>query len=175
VSADRPVVLVGLSGTGKSSVAPRLAERLGLAVADLDARIAGAAGCTVAEYFSRHGEAAFRRRELAELEAVLAGPPAVVATGGGLVTIPEARARLSSACTVVWLRAEPEVLAERLAGTGEERPLLAGDAATTLRRLATEREALYREVADVVVDAGAPSAEEVTELIVSELAGAGRP
>lgn len=164
----RHVALVGLSGTGKSTVAPLLAARLGLAVADLDRRIEEAEGCAISEYFARHGEAAFRDREQAELEDALDGPPAVVATGGGVVTIPAARDRLARDTTVVWLRAAPEVLLERLAATNEERPLLSGDAETALRRLAAEREALYDGIADLVVDVDTASVEELTEMILED-------
>ena len=169
MKSRRPVALVGLSGTGKSSVARLLATRLGLVPADVDRRIEAAEGCTVSQFFARHGEAAFRERELAELSEVLDGPPAVVATGGGVVTNATARERLARDCTVVWLRAEPDVLVARLAGTDEERPLLADDPTTTLRRLAAEREALYREVADLVVDVDDASVEELTETILDGL------
>lgn len=155
------VALVGLSGTGKSTVAPLLAARRGLAAADVDRLVEQRRGMTVARVFAADGEAAFRDLESELLAAVLDGPPTVVATGGGIVLRPANRELLARRCTVVWLRADPGVLADRLAGTDEERPVLAGDPATALRRLAAEREAAYAEVADLVVDVDSVSPEDV--------------
>jgi shikimate kinase len=155
----RHVALVGLSGTGKSTLAPLLAEWLEVTSADVDGIVADRRSMPVADIFAAEGEAAFREAESAVLAEVLGGPPAVVATGGGAVLAAENRRLLAERCIVVWLRADPEVLAQRLVAADEERPLLAGDAVSTLRRLATEREAHYREVADLAVDADDPSVD----------------
>jgi shikimate kinase len=163
------VALVGLSGAGKSTVAPMLARRLGYLAVDLDRAVEARAGRGVAELFDRLGEAGFRDLEAAELQRVLDGPPAVVATGGGVVLRAANRERLRSQARVVWLRADPADLADRLAGCGEERPLLAGDAAAALRRLAAEREHLYREVADVTVDVTGLGLAELVDRLEREL------
>ena len=81
--ADRPFVLVGLMGAGKSTVGRRLAARLGLPFVDTDAEVARAAGLAVAQMFDRLGEAAFRERERDAVARLAAGPPRVIAAGGG--------------------------------------------------------------------------------------------
>lgn len=171
-AAARHIALVGLSGTGKSAVAARLAERTGRRLVDTDRLVEVEVGHTVAEEFAAAGEASFREREMRALVTALSGPPACVATGGGIVTLPEARALLARRCDVVWLRADPSVLAERLAGTTEARPLLGDDAETALRELLRRREPLYREVADSVVDVGGMDVEDVVERIVADTGAA---
>lgn len=146
------VVLVGMMGVGKTTVGEALAARLGRPFLDSDAEVEARTGRTVREIFAAEGEAAFRALETAVLAEALARPePAVVAAAGGSVGDPANRERLRAAGTVVWLRASPGLLAERTAG-GDHRPLLEHDPAGTLARLAAEREPLYREVADLVVD-----------------------
>lgn len=166
---------MGLSGTGKSTVAPLLAARLGVGVVDLDRVVEAAAGMTVAELFESSGEPAFREFEAEELARALAGPPAVVATGGGAVLRPGNRELLARRCRVVWLRARPEELTRRLAGTDEARPLLAEDPVVTLRRLAAEREAAYREVADLVVDVDGLGPDGVVDRIARGLPAGDEP
>ena len=162
------VALVGLSGTGKSTVAPLLAARRGLVAVDLDGVVAAAAGRTVAQIFAEDGEAAFRSMESAALAEVLAGPAAVVATGGGVVLDAANRGALSEHATVVWLRSQPRVLAERLAASDEERPLLAGGtdgAVDRLAQMASERGPLYEELADVALSVDGRTAAEVVDAL----------
>src|SRR5690349_20696344 len=113
----RPIALIGLMGAGKSAVAALLGERLGATVADLDAMIEADAGCSVAELFAREGEPAFRRREAALLDRVVAAGIRVIACGGGVVVDPGPRARLKQRCRVVWLEVSPGEAARRVAGT----------------------------------------------------------
>jgi shikimate kinase len=169
---ERPVVLVGLMGVGKSAVGRRLAERLGRPFVDTDARVAELAGSSIAELFEHEGEDAFRARESSALVEALAGrPPAVVATGGGVVLAEHNRRLLTQQATVVWLDAPPDVLAERV-GAGRERPLLAGaDPLVRLRRLDAARRHHYEAVAHLVVDATAP-VDEVVAAVAAAL-GAG--
>ena len=162
------VALVGLSGTGKSTVAPLLADRRGLACVDLDAVVVGRAGRSAAEIFATDGEATFRSLESAALADALAGPPAVVATGGGVVLDPGNRTALTDGATVVWLRALPSSLAGRLAGTSEERPLLAGGvdaAADRLAEMAAVRGPLYESVADAALSVDGRTATEVVDAL----------
>jgi shikimate kinase len=164
------VALVGLSGAGKSTVAPLLANRLGVgSFVDLDRVIERRRGCTVAEIFDTDGEAAFRRLESDALAEALDGPPVVIATGGGIVLDHGNRALLRAGATVVWLRATPAHLAGRLADTNEARPLLSGDAEFALHRLAEEREALYSEVADLVIDVDGVDPVSVAEEVAGRL------
>lgn len=150
---ERHVALVGLSGSGKSTLAPVLASRLGArSVVDLDRVVEARFGQSVADIFAERGEAAFRDAEAEALSAALAGPPAVIATGGGVVLDAANRRALISDAFVVWLRAHPSHLEQRLSGPTEARPLLEGDREFALARLSEERAALYGAVADLVID-----------------------
>ncbi len=171
----RHLALVGLSGTGKSTVAPLVAARLGFAVEDVDRRLETRFGSSVADVFRTRGEAAFREAEAEELSDVLAGEPAVVATGGGIVVDGRNRRVLSERCVVVWLRSDVGTLVDRLTGSDEERPLLAEDPESTLRRLAEEREPLYREVADLEIDVGGLHPQQVADAVEAGLRSGGGP
>jgi shikimate kinase len=147
----RTVVLVGLMGSGKSCVGRRLAVRLDLPFLDADAEFEAAAGCTVADYFSRFGEASFREGERRVIARLLDGPPCVLATGGGAFCQPETRARIKAGAVSVWLRADLSLLVKRTIGR-DHRPLLkAGDPREILARLMEVRYPLYAE-ADITVD-----------------------
>jgi shikimate kinase len=169
VRPSRHVCLVGLSGTGKSSVAPLLAAILGLGAVDIDDAVARSAGLSVSELFDREGEQRFRELELDALGSALAGPDSVIATGGGVVTTPAATELLEERATVAWLRARPDVLLARLAAHDEDRPLLSGDAAGRLASMAAERAPLYAAVADLVVDVDDLDPSEVAEHIAARL------
>jgi shikimate kinase len=147
----RSIALVGLSGSGKSTVGGALAARLGWPLRDTDAMVAAAAGRPVAEIFAAAGESRFRELEAAALAAALDRGPAVVATGGGVVLRPENRALLRARAFVAWLDAPTGVLAARLAAHDEARPLLAGDATARLEAQRVARAPLYAEVADLQI------------------------
>lgn len=167
IEAHQHVVLVGLMGSGKSTVGRALAERLQRALLDTDALVEQRAGRTIRDIFAAEGEAAFRDLEAAVLAEVLAGDePAVVATGGGVVLRPENRAALDAAdARIVWLCAEPATLLERVRHAGN-RPLLDHDPEATLQRMAEERAPLYREVADLVVRVDGRSTHDVVEAVL---------
>jgi shikimate kinase len=166
---ERTVVLVGLMGAGKSSVGKRLAARLGVAFKDADAEIEAAAGCSIADLFSEHGESAFRDGERRVIARLLEAPPHVLATGGGAFMDPRTRAAIRAHGISVWLRAELDVLVRRC-GRRSHLPLLAGgDPAAVLARLKAEREPIYAE-ADLVVESGDGPHEAVVERIVDLLA-----
>jgi shikimate kinase len=167
-SADeRHIALVGLSGSGKSTLAPVLASRLGSRhVVDLDREVEERFGESVAEIFRLRGEAAFRDAEADALATALSGPPAVIATGGGVVLDAENRRALVSGAFVVWLRAHPDHLEQRLSGPTEARPLLEGDRAFALARLSEERAALYGAVADLVIDVEGLDASDLAVEVV---------
>lgn len=166
------VVLVGLSGTGKSTVAPLVASQLNAySVVDTDREVEKQAGQSVAELFERDGEATFRTFEAAALAEALNGRPAVIATGGGVVLGRDNRQALKGADRVViWLRAHPDELVQRLTDTPEARPLLHGDPNFAIQRLASERDALYSEVADYVIDTDGAHPRVVAEDIIALLA-----
>jgi shikimate kinase/3-dehydroquinate synthase len=149
------LVLVGLSGTGKSSVGELVARRLARPFVDLDLAIEREQGAHPAELIPAIGEARFREIETAALEQACAIDEAVIATGGGAVIDPLNRWRLWSAGTVAWLDAPDDVLLARLASHAEERPMLAGDRAARLASLRSARAPFYR-AADAHVDASEP-------------------
>lgn len=167
----RHIALVGLSGSGKSTVAPILASRLGHGTAvDLDRVIEGMFSRSVEQIFAEEGETRFREFESDALARALSGPPVVVATGGGSVLDQTNRTLLrGDDVYVVWLKGSPSRLAERLRDTTESRPLLEGDPVFALQRLAEERDALYQEVADIVIDVDGMDVRSVVEEIERSL------
>lgn len=141
----RPIVLVGLMGVGKSTVGRRLATRLRLPFVDADHAIEEAAGMAIAEIFERFGEPYFRDGERRVIARLMDGRAKVIATGGGAFVDPRTRALILKAATAVWLRADVDVLAERVRRR-DTRPLLRGkDARAVLTDLAAVRDPLYAE------------------------------
>ncbi|MEZ5178850.1 MAG: shikimate kinase [Acidimicrobiales bacterium] len=147
-----PIVLVGLMGSGKTTVGKKLARLVGHRFVDADVELEARTGRSVADWFL-DGEAAFRAQEEQLLAALLAEPePLVVGAGGGVVVSERNRARLRApGVTVVYLHAEPAFLASR-AQARPHRPLLTGDPVEVLGRMYGERDPWYREVADTVVE-----------------------
>jgi shikimate kinase len=166
---DRPIVLVGLMGVGKSTVGRRLARRLGLTFVDSDAAIQDAAGLSPAEVFERYGEHDFRdgeRRLVARL--VEEGDVRVIATGGGAYIDPRTRELLNSRAITVWLDAPVDILAERTSRRDTRAQLRNGDPKATLERLANERRTSY-EQAHIHVKSGSGAHKEVVDAIVQAL------
>lgn len=148
------VVLVGLMGSGKTTVGRRVADRLARDFVDADDALEVVADRTIAEIFASDGEAAFRALEAEVLEDLLEHHDAtVIAAGGGVVLSPESRERLRRPeVTVVWLDADPAFVASRVSAK-PNRPLLDGaDPRELLTRLHRERAPLYAEVADLTVE-----------------------
>lgn len=173
------LALIGFSGSGKSSVGRRLAERLGWRFVDLDAAIAAEAGMTVPEIFAREGEASFRARESDHLRRALAGEFVVVATGGGAVVAPANRALMLERAFVICLEARPETIHARLAAhlaedeEGAVRPLLAdADPLRRIEALKVARQAFYA-ACHATIHTDALDEEEVAEQAHRQLARAG--
>lgn len=165
---DRPIVLVGLMGVGKSTVGRRLARRLGLPFIDSDAAIEDAAGCSAAEVFERFGEKDFRDGERRLVARLIDGEVRVIATGGGVFVDPQTRKLLNERAITVWLDAPVEVLADRTARR-DTRPLLrTGDRKGTLERLAEERGPSYAE-AHIHVKSGNGAHSNVVDSILAAL------
>jgi shikimate kinase len=162
-----------MMGSGKTTVGRMVAERLGRAFLDSDEAIEARTGRTVREIFAAEGEAAFRRLESDVLAEALARPePSVIAAAGGTVLAAEnRRAMRDHADRVVWLRARPATLAARVA-SGAHRPLLDEDPEGVLARLDAQREPLYREVADVVIDTADLRPNDVAERVLALIAEA---
>jgi shikimate kinase len=166
---DRPIVLVGLMGVGKSTVGRRLARRLGLQFVDSDAAIEDAAGLSPAEVFERYGEHDFRdgeRRLVARL--VDDGVVRVIATGGGAYIDPRTRELLNDRAITIWLDAPVEILAERTSRRDTRAQLRTGDPKATLERLSDERRSSY-EQAHIHVKSGAGAHKDVVDSILRAL------
>lgn len=176
-SAAGPIVLVGLMGSGKTTVGKKLARLVGHRFVDADVELEARTGRSVADWFT-DGEDAFRAAEEQVLAGLLAEPePLVVGAGGGVVVSENNRALLNApGVTVVYLHAEPAFLASR-AQARPHRPLLTDDPSAVLTRMYAERDTWYRQVADAVVEvrpaheAGEKPkwrlAEQVAEVLVS--------
>lgn len=165
IACDRTIVLIGMMGAGKTTIGRRLAPRLGLPFYDADHEIEHAAGMSVSELFRRHGEMSFRRGEAQVIARLLAGPPHVMATGGGAVLDATTRRLIKEKAISVWLKADLDTI-ERRATRRDTRPLLQeGDARAILARLLEERAPYYAE-ADVAVESRAgPHARTVDAII----------
>ncbi len=170
----RSLVLVGLMGAGKTSIGRRLALRLGLPFRDADAEIEQAAGCTVAELFARFGEPAFRDGERRVIRRLLAGPPLVLATGGGAFMDPETRAAIRADGVSIWLRCSLPTLIRRTSGRNHRPLLLQGDPERVLAQLMAQRHPIYAE-ADIVVQCGEDTPEATTGRVLAALAGHAPP
>lgn len=140
----RAIVLVGMMGSGKSSVGRRLATRLGLPFVDADTEIETAAGMTIPEIFAQRGESEFRDGERRVISRILTTrAPLVLATGGGAFMNAETRARIADLGISIWLKAEPEVLMRRVRKRSNRPLLQTADPEATLRRMLAEREPVY--------------------------------
>lgn len=150
------IILVGMMGAGKTTVGKKLAKKLDLQFVDLDHEIERHTGVSVATIFEIEGEPGFRQRETNALKQVIEAGRQIIATGGGAVLSAMNRAMLSRAGCVVYLQATPELIYARTRhDTG--RPLLqVADPLGRIRNLVSQRDPLYREVADIVIESGKP-------------------
>jgi len=150
---SRVLVLLGLRGAGKTTLGQRLASAQGIPFVELDERIEEAAGLSLSEIFSLHGEDYYRRLEVDCLRAQLeADEPVVLALSGGVVQNPPAFALVRSSCVSVWLRASTDDHMARVLAQGDRRPMANRDnAMDELRSILVAREPLYAQ-ADGVVD-----------------------
>ena len=166
---DRPVVLVGMMGVGKTSVGKRLAAVLRYGFVDADEAIEEAAQMSIAEIFERYGEAYFRsgeRRVIARLlDERRGGNGGVIATGGGAFVDPATRALILDRGIAVWLDCDVDTLLDRV-GRNANRPLLRqGDPRQTIERLKAEREPFYREAPIHVASRPGPHQRTVAAIL----------
>jgi shikimate kinase len=165
---DRPLVLVGLMGVGKSTVGRRLARRLGLSFVDSDAAIEDASGFPAAEIFERYGEREFRDGERRLVARLIEGDVRVIATGGGAYVDPNTRQLLNERAITVWLDAPVDILAERTSRRDTRAQLRNGNPKAVLERLAKERRPSYQE-AHIHVRSGDGAHSDVVDAIVQAL------
>ncbi|MGB4101499.1 MAG: shikimate kinase [Alphaproteobacteria bacterium] len=165
----RSIVLVGMMGSGKSSVGRKLAAHLSLPFADSDHEIAQAAGCTIAQFFERYGEAEFRAGERRVIARLLERPGIVLATGGGAFMQPETRALIQTTATSVWLKVDPAILTQRV-GRRHDRPILQRftNPAEGIAALLAEREPVYAQ-AHITVAIGDQAIETTVASVVQAL------
>ena len=167
------IVLVGLPGSGKSTVGRQLARRLQLPFLDSDHVIEVRLGCSIRDYFEREGEDSFRDVEEAVIDELSSLANGVLSTGGGSVLRPANRQHLRDRGHVVYLRSSPDELFRRLRHD-VSRPLLqVADPLGRLRELYSERDPLYRETAHFVIETGRPSVSTLVNMIVMQLELAG--
>ncbi|QEX19187.1 shikimate kinase [Hypericibacter terrae] len=166
---DRPLVLVGLMGAGKSCIGRRLAQRLRLPFVDADREIEQAAGCSIPEIFARHGEQAFRDGERRVILRLLESPPFVLATGGGAFMDPRTRAVIREKAISIWLRADLDLLVRRTGRRGDRPLLQVDDPRAKLAELMTTRYPIYAE-ADLTVDSQDGPPDATLERVLAALA-----
>ena len=165
--------LVGLPGSGKSTIGRQLGRRLGLPSIDSDHVVEERLGCSIREFFEREGEARFREIEAQVIDELTAGPDSIVSTGGGSVLRVDNRQHLHERGKVVYLHSSPEEVFRRVRHD-KSRPLLqVGDPMGRLRELYRVRDPLYRDAAHFVVETGRPSVVALVNTIVMQLEVAG--
>ncbi|MFM1996166.1 MAG: hypothetical protein RLZZ111_553 [Planctomycetota bacterium] len=181
------LTLIGYRGTGKSTIAARVAARLGCGWVDADTVLEQRLGCTIATLVRERGEALFRDEEAGVLEDLLSRCDGILATGGGVVLRPGNRAALSSrGRPIVWLTAPAATIRGRLAAdpsTAARRPALAapggglqsGDPLAEVDAALAAREPLYRECADAAFDTSRESPEAIATKIVAWLESTAAP
>lgn len=167
----RSVWLIGMMGSGKSSVASGIAAALGLSAVDTDEQVAERMGCSIAELWGSVGEAAFRDMEAARIEALSGEQGLVIATGGGAVLRDENVAAMKRSGLVVWLEAPAAVLASRI-GHEVDRPLLSTEASPNrLDEILSERFEAYQSAADVRIDTSVGDIQDVVDDVVAAWKG----
>lgn len=162
--------LIGLRGTGKTTVGRRLAERLCLPFLDADAELELSHGRTIRDIFATDGEAAFRELEAKMLEALIARGSVVIATGGGVVLREQNRQRMQAAGKIVWLTADTDTLWRRIEAdstTPGRRPDLGGGGREEIEQLQQQREPCYRSCADWIVPTEGRSPEQIADAILA--------
>ncbi|MBI5130618.1 MAG: shikimate kinase [Rhodopseudomonas palustris] len=175
---QRPVVLVGMMGAGKSTVGRRLALRLGLPFLDADTEIESAAAMTIPEIFETHGEPHFRDGEARVIARLLDGGAKVLATGGGAFMREETRDRIRDKAVSMWLEADADVILRRVKRRADRPLLKTADPAGTIARLIAERYPVYRAADITIASRDVPHEKIVDECVAAlhdYLSGASAP
>lgn len=170
--AEKPLVLVGMMGAGKTTVGRRLASRLGRQFIDSDEEIERAAQMSIPEIFEQRGEAEFRAGEMRVIARLLKEKDIVLATGGGAFVNPETRALVKAEAVSIWLKADIEVLFERVSRRSNRPLLKTADPKATLEKLIADRYPLYAEADVTVMSRDVPQdnvASDVVNALLSHL------
>lgn len=165
---SKTVVLVGLMGAGKTSVGRRLADLFGTRFVDADKEIEQAAGCTIADFFERYGEDEFRRGEERVIARLLTEPPCVLATGGGAYMSEDTRREIRDHGLSLWLKADLDVLFERVARRSDRPLLQTEDPRATLKSIMEARYPVYAQ-AELVVESYRGPIEQTVERVYKRL------
>ena len=172
----RSVVLVGMMGSGKSSIGRRLAARLAMPFVDADTEIEQAAGMTIPEIFEQHGEPYFRAGEARVIARLLDHGPQVLATGGGAFMNGDTRSVIRQKGVSIWLKAELDVLMKRIKRRNDRPLLKTDDPAATLTALIAERYPVYAQADFTVLSRDVPHEAIVDEIVAAlhqRVAGSG--
>ena len=172
MSFNRTVALIGMMGAGKTKVGRLLAQRQGLKFIDADTEIQEAAGCSIEDIFETQGEAVFREGERKVIARLLNGPVHVLATGGGAFQNASTRAVIAERAVSVWLKADLDVLWERVSRRANRPMLKTADPRRTLADLIEKRYPVYALADLTVVSEGGP-VEETVVRVEDALCGAG--
>jgi shikimate kinase len=163
--AGRPLVLVGMMGAGKTTVGRRLANKLGRHFVDSDEEIEAAAGMTIEDIFATHGEADFRAGEVRVIARLLKDKGIVLGTGGGAFVNPDTRALVKAEAVSVWIKADFELLFQRVSRRANRPLLKTPNPRETLQKLIDARYPVYAEADVTVVSTDVPQDQVANEVI----------
>jgi shikimate kinase len=163
--AGRPIVLVGMMGAGKTTVGRRLATRLGRHFVDSDEEVEKAAGMSIEEIFASRGEADFRAGEQRVIARLLKDQDLVLGTGGGAFINPETRALVKASAVSVWIKADFELLFQRVQRRSNRPLLKTANPRETLKGLIDKRYPVYAEADVTVVSKDVPQDQVASEVI----------
>jgi len=163
---NRSIVLIGLMGAGKTTIGRRLAARLGLPFVDSDQAIEEAAGQSIADIFTTHGEAHFRTGERKVISRLLKNGPQVLATGGGAFMNPQTREKIQESGISIWLKASLEILMERVQRRSHRPLLQEPDPEAIMKKLINERYPVYAQADFTVTSTQEPHDAIVTAAIM---------
>lgn len=165
------LVLIGFMGSGKTTIGYRLARTLGWRFIDTDTEIEKLTGLTITQLFIKHGEIRFRSEEALTVKKVAKLDRTVIATGGGVPLNKENVRLLKNSGILIWLKASPEIVLERI-GHSRNRPLLrANPTLDDIQKLFRKREEYYSAAADIVIETGGKTHEQVVEEILAQVEG----
>jgi len=162
---DRSIVLIGLMGAGKTSIGRQLAKRLRLGFVDADHEIEAAAGMSISDIFAHHGEGHFRDGERKVIKRLLNDGPQVLATGGGAYMNDETRKAIKERGVTLWLKADLDVLMERVSRKNTRPLLQTADPRAVMQKLLDERYPVYQLAETFVMSRNAPQKQIVEEAV----------